>query len=246
MIGVQDEDLVHRLGEDLVHLVVFRRDGEAHPQEVVGVTEFIARIHERLADCILEGAGRDRRHLGDHAMRRDLPLFLIMNVGGVVIERRKSADGANHDRHGMRISAEGLEEAVELLVQHRVIGDRAFELGKLGRRGQFTVKQKVADLEEARVLRQLVDRIAAIKENTGVAVDIGDLAFAAGGRGEPGVVGEHIGFCVELSNVHNVGPGRALQNRQLDGLIADLHVGDAARRNLVFHSHPQPCCTANG
>ena len=53
---------------------------------------------------------------------------------------------------------------------------------------------------------QLFDRIAAVQQNAGVAVDIGDLGFAAGGRGEAGIVGEDAGLAVELATSMTSGP----------------------------------------
>ena len=45
-----------------------------------------------------------------------------------------------------------------------------------------------------------------------LAVDIGDRALAAGGRGEAGVVGEHAGLGVELADVDDVRADRALEH----------------------------------
>jgi hypothetical protein len=83
---MQDEDAVHRLGEDRVYLIVLRRDGEAHAQEVLGIGQLVARRHKRLADVVLVGPGRDRRHLGDQADGRDLALASVVDVQAVVIE----------------------------------------------------------------------------------------------------------------------------------------------------------------
>jgi len=60
------------------------------------------------------------------------------------------------------------------------------EIGFLRLGRQLTVKQQVAGLEEVASLRQLLDRIAAIFQDAGIAVDIGDLGLAAGGGGKPG------------------------------------------------------------
>ena len=37
VVGVQDEDLVHRAGEDRVHHIILGRYGKAHMQEVLGI-----------------------------------------------------------------------------------------------------------------------------------------------------------------------------------------------------------------
>jgi hypothetical protein len=40
--------------------------------------------------------------------------------------------------------------------------------------GQFAVQQQIADFHEARLLGQLIDRIAAVEQHALVAVDIGE------------------------------------------------------------------------
>ena len=81
VVGVQDEDAVHRPRQDRIDDVVLARDGEAHVQEVRRVVEAVLRIDEGLADRIFVGHGRDRRHLGDHAQRGDHPLVRVGDVG---------------------------------------------------------------------------------------------------------------------------------------------------------------------
>jgi len=61
------------------------------------------------------------------------------------------------------------------------------------------------------VLRELVDRIAAIFQDPGIAVDIGDLRLAAAGRGEARIVGLTSGLGVELGNVDDIGPDGPLR-----------------------------------
>ncbi len=220
MIGVQDEDAVHRLGEDRIDDIVLGRHGEAHAQEVFRIAEIVARMDERLADAVFEGARRDRRHLGDQAVGRDLALLQVVDVEAVVVKGRQGADGAGHHRHRVGIAAETVEKAVELRVQHGVMGDGLFEFLELRGFRQFTVQQQVANLEEARLFSQLADRIAAVQQHAGVAVDIGDLAFARGGRGETRVVGEGVGFRIQLADIDDVGPDRPALDRQVDGLVA--------------------------
>ena len=204
MVGVQDEDAVHRPRQDRIGFPILGRDREAHLQEVLGVTEVVPRMHEGLTLEVFERPGRDRRHFGDHAMSRDHPLFGIIDVGAVVIEGRQGADGAGHDRHRVSIPAEALEKPIELFVQHRVVGDVVLELGELRSVRQLAVQQQVADLEEARLLSQFVDGIATMQQNAGVAVDVGDLAFATGGGREAGIVGEGVAFRVELADIDDI------------------------------------------
>ena len=128
---------------------------------------------------VFVGHRRQRRHFRDHAHRGDHALLRIVDVGEVVIERGERADGGDHDRHRMRVAAEALEEAGHLLVHHGVVGHAMVEILLLRRGRQLPVQQEVAGLEEVAVLRELLDRVAAVFEDAGVAVDVGDLGLAA-------------------------------------------------------------------
>ena len=204
VIRMQDEDAVHRPAQDRIGDVLLGRDGKAHVQEVRRVIEIVARIHEGLADRILVGHGRDRRHLRDQPVRGDLALARVVDVGRIVIEGRHRADHAHHRRHRMRIPPEAPEEVVHLFVDHRVAGDCLLEILELARRRQFPVKQQVADFEEMRLRRQFVDGIAAVEQFALVAVDEGDRAVAGCGRGESGVIGEHPRLRIELADIHHI------------------------------------------
>src|SRR6201747_2195453 len=69
------------------------------------------------------------------------------------------------------------------------------------------------------MLGQLVDRIAAIQQDALVAVDEGDVALAARGRGEPRIVGEHVRLAVQLADVQDLRSLGAAEGRQLVGLV---------------------------
>ena len=59
--------------------------------------------------------------------------------------------------------------------------------------GQLAVAQQVGDFEVVRVLGELFDRVAAVAQDAGVAVELGDRALASGGAHEARVVEEHVG-----------------------------------------------------
>ena len=180
----------------------------------------------------LKALAASRRHLRDHADRGDHALVGIMDVGGVVIEGRHRPDAAAHHRHRMRVAAEAGEEPRHLLVHHRVPGDAVFEVLLLLRRRQLAVEKQVGDLQEGLLLRQLVDRIAAIEKDALVAVDEGDGGGAGGGGGETRVVGEAAGLLVERADVDDLRPGRAVEHVEVPALVADRECG-----RLVTHVH---------
>jgi len=130
----------------------------------------------------------------------------IVDIGGVVIERSQRADCCHHDRHRVGVAAETLEEPRHLLVHHGVVDHALVEIVLLRLGRQFAVKQEVAGFEEVAVFGKLLDRVAAVFQDAGVAVDVGDLGFAAAGGGKTGVIGEHSGLGIELGDVDDIGP----------------------------------------
>ena len=95
---------------------------------------------------------------------------------------------------------------------------RLLEILELRRGRQLAVEQQVADLEKMRLLGELLDRVAAVQELALVAVDVGDRALAGAGRGEARVEGEDAAFGVEPADIDDVGPDRALVDRQVERL----------------------------
>ena len=89
----------------------------------------------------------------------------------------------------MRVVAESLEELDHLGVHVRVVLDVVLPLGLLLGVRELSLGQQVGHVEEARALGKLLDRIAAIPEDSPVAVDEGDGAAAGGGVHEGRVVG---------------------------------------------------------
>ena len=101
-------------------------------------------------------------------------------------------------------------------MDHAVV--EVFLLG-LGRK--FAVKQQVTGLQEVAIFGQLLDRIAAVLQNAGIAVDVGDLGLAARGGGKTRIIGKHAGLGIEFRDVDHIGADGAVQNRKIVGLVAD-------------------------
>ena len=103
---------------------------------------------------------------------------------------------------------------------------------------QRAVDQQVGDLEVGRVLAELLDRIAAVLEDAGVAVDVGDRAAAGGRVHVRRVVGhqpEVLVVGLDLAQVHRA--HRAVLDGQLVGraraVVGDRHVSLAALMRSV-------------
>ena len=181
MVSMENENAIHRARKHRADHVVLGRHRIDHVQEILGVGQLVARIHEGLSDRVLVGHRRNRRHLGDEPVRRDHALARIRDVGAVMIEGRQCADDADHDRHGVGIAPEAAIEVHELLVHHRVIGDVVHEALLLRLVRQFPEQQQVRDLREIAVFGQILDAVAAMQQDAFVAVDEGDLRLAAAG-----------------------------------------------------------------
>jgi hypothetical protein len=187
-----------------VRLVLLAGNAEHHVQEVGGVVEVVARIHERLADVVFVGHRRERRHLGDQSIEGDAAILGVGEISRVVIEGRQRADHADHHRHRVRVAAEALIEPHQLLMHHGVLLDRGLELALLGLVRQFAVLQQIGDFEEVAVLRQLFDRVAAVQQLTLITIDEGDLRLATGRGKETGVVGEQAGLGAQGTDVDDI------------------------------------------
>ncbi len=222
VVGVQDEDAVHRAGEDRVHLVVLAGHRVHHVQEVLRVVEVVPGVHERLADGVLVGPGGDGGQLGDQPEGADAALLGVVDVEAVMVERRQRADHAADDRHRVRVAAEAVVEGAELLVDHRVMDHALLELDALRVGRQLAVEQEKGDLQEGRLLGQLLDRVAAVQQHALVAVDVGDLAVAGGGGAVAGVVGEHPEVAVQLADVGDLGADGAGDQRQLGRSVGSV------------------------
>ncbi len=77
---------------------------------------------------------------------------------------------------------------------------------------------------------ELFDRIAAIEQDALVAVDIGDLGFAACGRGEAGIEGEHPGLAVQFGNIGDLRTDCAVLDRHVHRLVAEINLAASLMR----------------
>src|SRR5688572_24891989 len=116
----------------------------------------------------------NRRRLRQQPNDRDVALRLVEYVAGRWIERRQPGDRAVEHRHWMRVVAEALEKLPEVLVHVSMKGDLVHEPVVFLLVRQLAVAKQPGDLEERRILRQLLDGIAAVAEYSLVAIDVGD------------------------------------------------------------------------
>ncbi len=220
VVGMEDEDFLHRIRNHRVHFILLARGREHHVQEVLGKTEFVLRVHERLADRVFVSHGGERRHFRDHAHHGEFALSRIVDVERIVVERAERGDRADHDGHRVCATWETAIEEVQLLMHHRVAVDGVLEPFFLAGVRQVAVVQQVGCLQEVRFRREVRDVIAAIAQDAFVTVDIGDFGIAARGRHEARVEGEMASRSVELADVDNVRALDRFVNREFDRCAA--------------------------
>ena len=229
VVGVQDPEHVERLLEPRVRLVLDLGHLEHHREEVAGVGQVVVRIDVGQPEVVAVGERGQRRHLGDQAHGGHVPLLLVVDVLGVGVEGRQGAGGGEQHPHRVGVVAEALDELLDVLVDEGVVGDLEDPLVELLAGGQLAVDEEVGDLEVAGVLAELLDRIAAVLQHAGLAVDVGDRA-AAGRRVRVRRVVRHQAEVVlgdlDLTEVHRLdGPVGDLELVALAGAV----VGDAER-----------------
>ena len=137
----------------------------------------------------------------------------------------------------MCVVVEAVDERLHVLVDERVVGDLVHPVLGLLLRRQLAVDQQVRDLEQARVLRQLLDGVAPVAEDPVGTVDVGDVRAAGGGVLVARVVAEQAEVVVghlDLAQVHR--PDRAVGDRHLVGPAGPV-VGDGQRVLGLGHRH---------
>ena len=235
VVGVQDEEHVQGPDGFGVHLVGFGGEPERHPQEVLHQRERVVRVEERLTDRLLVRVGRDRRQLGQQPDGGEFHLGVVERVERVLVVGRQRVGRAGQHRHRMRITREAVEEPLQVLVQQRVALDLVGELLQLLLVRQFPVDQQIADLDEVRLLGKLLDRVAAIAQDAGVAVDVGDGALGGRGVDESAVEGGVAGLGQQRTQRDTVGAlGR------VDDVQVKLTTGVFEGGVLVVIGHGNP------
>jgi hypothetical protein len=195
-------------------LFALGRQTEGHPQEVLHQGQRVVRVQERLPLGLLEGVGGDGGQFAQQPDGRDLDLLVVGGVQRVLVVGGERVDHAGQHRHRVSIAREAIEEPLQVLVQHGVPLDPAGECGQLVGRRQLAVDQQIADLDEGRLLGQLLDRVAAVAQDPGVAVDVGDGALDRRGVGVAVVEGRVSGLGEQRTDGESVGPLGRLDDRQ--------------------------------
>src|SRR5439155_575970 len=163
-----------------------------HGEEVTGVGEVVVRVDVGEAAAVAVSEGCDGRHLADQPPRLHPPRLEVHDVLRLGVEGGERADRADQDAHRMGVVAEALDELLQVLVHQGVHLDVALPHAEVRGGGQLALDDQVGGLEEAALLGQLLDRVAAVAEDAALAVDVADLALAGGRVEERGVVADDL------------------------------------------------------
>ena len=88
-----------------------------------------------------------------------------------MVEGGQRAHHAHHYRHRMRVATEAVEKARQLVMHHRVMFHQVAEFNALRSIWQFAVQQQIAYFQKIRFLGQLLDRISAVIQQSGIAIN---------------------------------------------------------------------------
>ena len=150
VIGVQDEEDVQGLLQPGIRLVLELGHLVEHVEEVAGVAQVVVRIDVRLPHRVPERERRERRHLRDQADHVEVAELLVVDLVRVGIERRQRAGRREQHPHRVRVVAEALHEALDVLVHERVDRDLVRPLVELRLVRELAVDEQVGDLEVGR------------------------------------------------------------------------------------------------
>jgi hypothetical protein len=215
VVLVEDEQPLQRPREHRIHFVGLRQRSEVEPQEVVDEAERVVRVEERLADALLVGVGSDHRELRQEADGRELDLLRIVHTERVLVEGRQSGHRTGEHRHRVGIVRQCAEEAAQVFVEEGVTADALVEVCEFGRSRQLAMDEEPGHLEEGGVLGDLLDRVAAIAQDAGIAVDVGDRGPRGRGVHEPVVEAREPGLAGQAGEVDARRALRARQDREL-------------------------------
>ncbi|MCY1234612.1 hypothetical protein D9M72_472000 [compost metagenome] len=198
---MQDQEKVQGLDHDRVQLVLLGRKPKAEAQEVLHEVHGVVRVEHGLADALLQCVGGDDRHLGQEPVGGHFHMLGVEGVQGILVEGGEGGYCRGEYRHRVRVTREAAEEALQLFMQQGVAADPLVKGVQLGGRRQVAVDQQVGNFQEAGVLGQLLDRVPAVPQDSGIAVDVGD--GRSGGRGvhETGVKGNGACLLQQFGNV---------------------------------------------
>ena len=191
MVRMQDEQDVDGAGIHCIRLIPRLRHPRHHGEIVLRIRQRVVRVDVRHSLDVPVRERRDGGHLGDQSHEGDVAFTLVEDVLRRRIKRGQRRHTSAEHRHGVGVVAKPFHELLDVLVHVRVEGDVVYPLFIFRLRGKFSVPEEPRDLEKARLLSELLDGIAAISQNSAVAVDERDRGAARRGVEKGRIVAHH-------------------------------------------------------
>src|SRR5690606_20474357 len=127
-----------------------------------------------------------------------------IDIQAVVIKGGEGGYGAYHDRHGVSPAWKAAIHELQLFMYHRMERNGTIEARFLLCGRQFAVEQQIADFHKVAIFSEAFDIVAAITQDSLVAVDIRNGRFTGSGGEEAGIVGEIAGLSIEFADVYYI------------------------------------------
>src|ERR1035438_5467997 len=229
-----EDRIIQKVGEEAVETIIAAKNKDK--KDLVNETSDL--IYHLFVMLVEKGMpvreGRDRGHLRDEPDDVVVARLRVENLLGVRVERRKRADGREQHPHRVGVVPEALHELLDVLVEVRVHRDVLSEVLQLGCRRELALQKEPRDLEERRLLGQLLDRVTPVFEDPLVAVDERDRRLARRRIRERRVVGHEAEVVlIGLDPAQVEGANRPV----LDGQLVRLPGAVVGDRERAFIGH---------
>ena len=188
VVGVENEQHLQGAFENRVGPVLQLGHLEERVEKIPGVAQVIVGIGKRETHTVPVAKGGDRGHFGNETENLLAPRLCVEDILGFRIERGQRAHDAQQHPHGMRVVAETVDKLLDVFMQQGVVLDIVHPLVELRPIGKIAIEDQVRRFEIGALLRQLLDGIAPIVQDSPVPIYKRDLAAAGGGIGETGII----------------------------------------------------------
>ena len=170
------------------------RSAEQHVQEISRIAQIIVGVDVGHAQSVPVGEGRNGGHFADEAVGLFLARLGTEDVFGVAIESGERGDRRNGHPHRMGVVMKAVEKLLDALVNKSVMRDVIGPVFQLGSRGQFAIQQQISGFQVGAFFREILDGIAAITQDSDIAINVRDSADAGSRVVEGRVVAHHPEF----------------------------------------------------
>ena len=181
VVGMEDEDEVEGVFDFGVNEMALVGHGEHHVEEVGAVAEGGVGVGVGKAADAAVGVGGDGADFGDEACGGFFKEDVIGGGGEFLVKAAEGVDHGGHDGHGRGIGGEAFEVMLHAFVEVGGGGEAGAEARELIAGGEAAEDQEPGDFDEVGCCGKFFNGDAAVAEDAGVAVNVGDGGLAGAG-----------------------------------------------------------------